>query len=161
MSLFLHLRRSIQSGAVTSSKQPDNCDLSWSAITVNIIVFQVVIWFVQLNPIPRETKSWSSGLYVLMTKGIRKSPAARSGNLRPFLPVSEPAACTAQSVARFTGWRIVDTVSAESGSRLSVAAYCVHVTLSVLVSCVPQPVGTDRDEPYCSRCDSGNLQMVN
>ncbi|SRR21902.1 IS91, orf2 [Shigella sonnei] len=26
----------------------------------------------------RETKSWSSGLYVLMTKGIRKSPAADS-----------------------------------------------------------------------------------
>ncbi len=43
----------------------------------------------------RETKSWSSGLYVLMTKGIRKSPAARSGNLRPFLPVSAPAVCTA------------------------------------------------------------------
>ncbi|MHB9191694.1 transposase zinc-binding domain-containing protein (plasmid) [Escherichia coli] len=31
------------------------------------------------------------------------------------------------------GWRTVDTVSAESGSRLSVAAYCVHTSLPVLV----------------------------
>ncbi|EAA0628178.1 hypothetical protein FXU10_23275 [Shigella sonnei] len=39
----------------TSSRQPDGCGLSWSAITViktgNVIVFQVVIWPVQLNPV--------------------------------------------------------------------------------------------------------------
>lgn len=51
----------------------------------------------------QETKSWSSGLFVSMTKGIRKSPVARSGSLRPFLPVSAPAVCTARSAARFTG----------------------------------------------------------
>ncbi len=38
-----------------SSRQPDGCGLSWSAITViktgNVIVFQVVIWPVQLNPV--------------------------------------------------------------------------------------------------------------
>ncbi|GEE71822.1 hypothetical protein EC142370_04460 [Escherichia coli O145:H34] len=37
-----------------SSRQPGGCGLSWSEITViktgNIIVFQVVIWPVQLNP---------------------------------------------------------------------------------------------------------------
>lgn len=37
-----------------SSRQPDGCGLSWPEITViktnNIIVFQVVIWPVQLNP---------------------------------------------------------------------------------------------------------------
>ncbi len=37
------------------SRQPDGCGLSWSAITViktgNVIVFQVVIWPVQLNPV--------------------------------------------------------------------------------------------------------------
>ncbi|HAJ7237611.1 hypothetical protein ED092_20940 [Escherichia coli] len=37
------------------SRQPDGCNLSWSAITAiktdNIIVFQVVIWPVQLNPV--------------------------------------------------------------------------------------------------------------
>lgn len=40
---------------VHSSRQPDGCGLSWSAITViktgNVIVFQVVIWPVQLNPV--------------------------------------------------------------------------------------------------------------
>ncbi|WP_213060647.1 hypothetical protein, partial [Escherichia coli] len=39
----------------TSSRQPDGCGLSWPEITViktdNIIVFQVVIWPVQLNPV--------------------------------------------------------------------------------------------------------------
>lgn len=44
-----------------------------------------------------------------------------------------------------------NTVSAESGSRLSVAAYCVHASLPVLVPGVPQPVVAGRDEPYCSR----------
>lgn len=38
-----------------SSRQPGGCGLSWSEITViktgNIIVFQVVIWPVQLNPV--------------------------------------------------------------------------------------------------------------
>lgn len=48
-------------------------------------------------------KSGSSGLFVLMTKGIRKLPAARSGSLQPFLPVSAPAACTVLSAAWFTG----------------------------------------------------------
>ncbi|WP_212623184.1 hypothetical protein, partial [Escherichia coli] len=37
------------------SRQPDGCGLSWSAITViktgNVIVFQMVIWPVQLNPV--------------------------------------------------------------------------------------------------------------
>lgn len=37
------------------SRQPDGCGLSWPEITViktdNIIVFQVVIWPVQLNPV--------------------------------------------------------------------------------------------------------------
>ncbi|EOL0465622.1 IS3 family transposase, partial [Escherichia coli] len=55
------------------------------------------------------------------------------------------------------GWRTVDTVSAESGSRLSVAAYCVHTSLPVLVPGVPQPVVTGRDEPHCCGCDTGNL----
>ncbi|HHZ2232955.1 TPA: IS3 family transposase, partial [Escherichia coli] len=50
-----------------------------------------------------------------------------------------------------------DTVSAESGSRLSVAAYCVHTSLPVLVPGVPQPVVTGRDEPHCCGCDTGNL----
>ncbi|EOQ6251231.1 IS3 family transposase, partial [Escherichia coli] len=48
-------------------------------------------------------------------------------------------------------------VSAESGSRLSVAAYCVHTSLPVLVPGVPQPVVTGRDEPHCCGCDTGNL----
>ncbi|EOM2435364.1 IS3 family transposase, partial [Escherichia coli] len=47
--------------------------------------------------------------------------------------------------------------SAESGSRLSVAAYCVHTSLPVLVPGVPQPVVTGRDEPHCCGCDTGNL----
>ena len=38
-----------------SSRQPGGCGLSWPEITViktdNIIVFQVVIWPVQLNPV--------------------------------------------------------------------------------------------------------------
>ncbi len=51
----------------------------------------------------------------------------------------------------------MDTVSAESGSRLSVAAYCVHTSLPVLVLGVPQPVVTGRDEPHCCGCDTGNL----
>ncbi len=51
----------------------------------------------------------------------------------------------------------MDTVSAESGSGLSVAAYSVHVTLPILVPGVQQPVLTGRDEPYCSGCDTGNL----
>ncbi|RJX84309.1 hypothetical protein D3821_31025 [Escherichia coli] len=38
-----------------SSRQPGGCGLSWSGITVikkdNVIVFQVVIWPVQLNPV--------------------------------------------------------------------------------------------------------------
>ncbi|CAD5571546.1 Uncharacterised protein [Escherichia coli] len=38
-----------------SSRQPDGCGLSWPEIIViktdNIIVFQVVIWPVQLNPV--------------------------------------------------------------------------------------------------------------
>ncbi|EFB7434724.1 hypothetical protein E4I27_18700 [Escherichia coli] len=38
-----------------SSRQPDGCGLSWSEITViktdNVIVFQLVIWPVQLNPV--------------------------------------------------------------------------------------------------------------
>ncbi len=50
-----------------------------------------------------ETKSWSSGLCALMTKDIRKLLAVRSGNLRPFSPVSAPAACTVRSAVRFTG----------------------------------------------------------
>ncbi|ECH1200223.1 hypothetical protein F1K12_23980 [Salmonella enterica subsp. enterica] len=37
------------------SRQPGGCGLSWSGITVikkdNVIVFQVVIWPVQLNPV--------------------------------------------------------------------------------------------------------------
>ncbi|OYN47999.1 hypothetical protein BTN40_05740 [Escherichia coli] len=40
---------------LSSSRQPDGCGLSWPEITViktdNIIVFQVVIWPVQLNPV--------------------------------------------------------------------------------------------------------------
>lgn len=40
---------------LSSTRQPDGCDLSWSAITAiktdNVIVFQVVIWPVQLNPV--------------------------------------------------------------------------------------------------------------
>ncbi len=51
----------------------------------------------------------------------------------------------------------MDTVSAESGSRLSVAAYCVHTSLPVLVPGVPQPVVAGRDEPHCCGCDTGNL----
>ncbi|EFB3120025.1 hypothetical protein FPS95_22775, partial [Escherichia coli] len=39
----------------SSSRQPGGCGLSWPEITViktdNIIVFQVVIWPVQLNPV--------------------------------------------------------------------------------------------------------------
>ncbi|EFN7246596.1 hypothetical protein EIF88_21770 [Escherichia coli] len=39
----------------SSSRQPGGCGLSWSGITVikkdNVIVFQVVIWPVQLNPV--------------------------------------------------------------------------------------------------------------
>ncbi|MCW3393099.1 hypothetical protein N5T50_26720 [Escherichia coli] len=110
------------------SRQPGGCGLSWPEITViktdNIIVFQVVICPVQLNPVNENlpskkqtsryvvklhdddffdeedaealrfdnfddaveccadlnipffvdagNKSWSSGLYVLMTKGILK-----------------------------------------------------------------------------------------
>ena len=42
-------------GSIISSRQPDGCGLSWSAITViktgNVIVFQVVIWPVQLTPV--------------------------------------------------------------------------------------------------------------
>ncbi len=53
----------------------------------------------------------------------------------------------------------MDTVSAESGSRLSVAAYCVHTSLPVLVPGVPQPVVTGRDEPHCCGCDTGNLPL--
>lgn len=34
----------------------------------------------------------------------------------------------------------MDTVSAEPGPRLPVAAYCVHTSLPVLVPGVPQPV---------------------
>ncbi len=41
--------------AMLSSRQPGGCGLSWPEITViktdNIIVFQVVIWPVQLNPV--------------------------------------------------------------------------------------------------------------
>ena len=51
----------------------------------------------------------------------------------------------------------MDTVSAESGPRLPVAAYCVHASVPVLVPGVPQPVVTGRDEPYRSGCDTGNL----
>lgn len=51
----------------------------------------------------------------------------------------------------------MDTVSAEPGPRLPVAAYCVHTSLPVLVPGVPQPVVTGRDEPHCSGCDTGNL----
>lgn len=58
---------------------------------------------------------------------------------------------------RGEGWRTVDTVSAESGSRLPVAAYCVHTSLPVLVPDIPQPVVAGRDEPYRSECDTGNL----
>ena len=36
-------------------------------------------------------------------EGYPEIAAARNGNLRPFLPVSAPAVCTARSVARFTG----------------------------------------------------------
>ncbi|ELO5034613.1 hypothetical protein QUQ82_004509 [Escherichia coli] len=50
-----------------------------------------------------ETKSWSSGLYVLMTKDIRKQPVVRSGSLRAFLPISAPAVCTARNAVWFTG----------------------------------------------------------
>lgn len=41
--------------ASDSSRQPGGCGLSWPEITViktdNIIVFQLVIWPVQLNPV--------------------------------------------------------------------------------------------------------------
>ncbi|MCX8445746.1 hypothetical protein OTG65_19430, partial [Escherichia coli] len=41
-------------GEEISSRQPGGCGLSWSELTViktdNIIVFQLVIWPVQLNP---------------------------------------------------------------------------------------------------------------
>lgn len=47
----------------------------------------------------------------------------------------------------------MDKVSAESGPRLPVAAYCVHTSVPVLVPGVPQPVVTGRDEPYRSRRD--------
>ncbi|EKI29283.1 hypothetical protein ECARS42123_1645 [Escherichia coli ARS4.2123] len=43
------------------------------------------------------------------------------------------------------GWRAVDTVSAESGSRLPVAAYCVHAS---------QPVSTTDEK--CSTYISTN-----
>ncbi|AUM10779.1 hypothetical protein CFI09_26160 (plasmid) [Escherichia coli] len=52
----IELNEWLHPGQLThSSRQPDGCDLSWSVITViktgNIIVFQVVIWPVQLNPV--------------------------------------------------------------------------------------------------------------
>ena len=47
---------------------------------------KLVFWFVRVDD-----------------EGIRKSPAARSGSLRPFLPVSAPAVCTVRNAARFTG----------------------------------------------------------
>ncbi len=41
--------------SASSSRQPGGCGLSWSELTViktdNIIVFQLVIWPVQLNPV--------------------------------------------------------------------------------------------------------------
>ena len=40
----------------------------------------------------------------------------------------------------------MDTVSAESDPGLSVATYCVHTPLPVLVYCVPQSVVAGRDE---------------
>ncbi|EEQ3833580.1 TPA: hypothetical protein JXS78_004395 [Escherichia coli] len=44
--------KSVEAGP---SRQPGGCGLSWSGITVikkdNVIVFQVVIWPVQLNPV--------------------------------------------------------------------------------------------------------------
>ena len=58
---------------------------------------------------------------------------------------------------RGEGWRTVDTVSAESGPRLPVAAYCVHTSLPVLAPDIPQQVVTGRDEPHCCECDTGNL----
>ncbi|RFR06506.1 hypothetical protein CRD97_27975 [Escherichia coli] len=43
------------SAPAASSRQPGGCGLSWPEITViktnNVIVFQVVIWHVQLNPV--------------------------------------------------------------------------------------------------------------
>ncbi|MGS0197194.1 hypothetical protein ACUOJQ_26440, partial [Escherichia coli] len=52
---FFGLKRLERSGLYRSSRQPGGCGLSWPEITViktdNIIVFQVVIWPVQLNPV--------------------------------------------------------------------------------------------------------------
>ena len=49
------LRRKKMDETFWPSRQPGGCGLSWSEITViktdNIIVFQVVIWPVQLNPV--------------------------------------------------------------------------------------------------------------
>ncbi|EFI8984777.1 hypothetical protein G3809_005014 [Escherichia coli] len=43
---------------LSSSRQPGGCGLSWPVINViktgNIIVFQVVIWPVQLNPVNKN-----------------------------------------------------------------------------------------------------------
>ncbi len=72
---------------------------------------------------------------------------------KDLLPVQKPLL----SALRGEGWRTVDTVSAEPGPRLPVAAYCVHTSLPVPVPGVPQPVFTGRDEPHCSGCDTGNL----
>ena len=47
---------------------------------------KLVFWFVRVDD-----------------EGYPEIAAARSGNLRPFLPVSAPAVCTARSVARCTG----------------------------------------------------------
>ncbi|MGQ7790607.1 hypothetical protein ACULNC_24820 [Shigella flexneri] len=47
---------------------------------------KLVFWFVRVDD-----------------EGYPEIPAARSRKLRPFLPVSAPAVCTARSVARFTG----------------------------------------------------------
>ncbi len=70
-----------------------------------------------------------------------------------LLPVQKPF----QSTLRSESGSTVDTVFAESGPRLSVAAYRVHAPLPVLVTGVPQPMVTGRDEPYRSGCDTGNL----
>ncbi|MCW7165263.1 hypothetical protein OHC84_24795 [Escherichia coli] len=59
ISIAAFIRRSVRillnEDDSASSRQPGGCGLSWSAITViktdNIIVFQLFIWPVQLNPV--------------------------------------------------------------------------------------------------------------